>query len=371
METASTALMGSSSSIVGMAVNCASETIRNLRKSESAEMKLRKSYKYLSRFVRRQPSMVICSIKLTSNCTQNCLQCSIPSHADGQFLKLHDFETIIRKLKEYGTNKITLTGGEPAIHPQLEEIYRLLDQYGFHGSNLLTNLYYPPVLQDKVIDLSFEHNVQINTSYDAVDETADLIRGAKDVAPTVERGMHRITAIKRRIGRMWKPTATVVISELNIRQIPLIIQRIQELGWWMNIDVYRWTSEFHQEDERLKIRDLELLDSMLHKVRKAPNLLTPVWIYDGVIDYLKGKRVKICPYLQSPTFGSKFFISDKGDLQVCMGGSVGNLLHQTPAEIFASVAWKEKRGEFRACQGCWNTCYSLVRACFNICTFPR
>ena len=129
---------GTSSPIVwGGATGCASESIKNLRRSESASMNLRQSYKYLSRFGRRQPSMVICSVKLTSNCTQNCIQCSIPSQSVGHFIDLVAFETNIRRLKDYGTSLISLSGGERAIHPELEEIFRLLDRYGFHGSNLL------------------------------------------------------------------------------------------------------------------------------------------------------------------------------------------------------------------------------------------
>lgn len=328
-------------------------------------MKLKAAINYGKLFLQRRPSMIICSIKLTSNCTQRCLQCSIPELSDGSFISLEDFEKILVGLKAYGTRKITLTGGEPAIHPHLEQIFAILHKHGFEGSNLLTNLYYPPEMQDHVIDLCFRYRIQINTSYDAVDEVADTLRGAKNVRETVERAMQKISNLNRSLGRPFKPTATVVISEMNIKQIPQIIHRIQELGWWMNIDVYRWASEFHKEDDALKIKDMKALEHTLQIVRNAPNLRTPLWIYDGTLAFLMGKQNKKCPYLISPTFGSKFFISDKGELQVCMGSAVGNLLTQSPKEILNSPVWKAKREEFAQCKGCWNTCYTLSSSIYQ------
>lgn len=315
--------------------------------------------KHIKLFIKRVPSMYYCSVKLTSNCTQRCLQCSIPEQADDSFISCEDFESIIKNLRAYGTRRITLTGGEPAIHPELEQLFIILQKHGFSHTNILTNLYYAPEMQDRVIDLSFKYKVQINTSYDAVDDTADEIRGAANVCETVERAMKIISSRNREQGRAFKPTATVVISGMNLKQIPQIISRLQQLGWWMNADIYRWTSENHNEVDKMKINDLALLEKTLKHIRKAPNLRTPLWIYDHLIDFISGDSKKKCPYLISPTFGSKFFVSHHGDLQVCLQGSVGNLLHQAPAEIFQSDKWQTKRREFTACPGCWNTCYTI------------
>ncbi|MCB5261581.1 MAG: hypothetical protein M0Q16_00965 [Candidatus Cloacimonetes bacterium] len=85
----------------------------------------------------------------------------------------------LKKLKQHGSKRITLTGGESAIHPQFEEIFLLLAKYEFTNTALLTKLYYPEALQDKVIDLACKYKIGINTSYDGFAGIADKLRAAK------------------------------------------------------------------------------------------------------------------------------------------------------------------------------------------------
>ncbi|MCD4650474.1 MAG: hypothetical protein K8S56_01610, partial [Candidatus Cloacimonetes bacterium] len=150
----------------------------------------------------------------------------------------------------------------------------------------------------------------------------------------------------------------IVISQLNYEEIPEILAFVEEIGWQANVDIYRWLSATQVETDELKIAPSQKLRDVLEVVKQSPVVFIPDWLIDGYCDYLLGKTPKYCPYIDAPGLGSKFFIQPNGNLKVCLGEPAGNLIKQTPAEIFASQAWKNKMAEFKACTGCWNTCYT-------------
>jgi hypothetical protein len=99
-------------------------------------------------------------------------------------------------------------------------------------------------------------------------------------------------------------------------------------------------------------------------VKKSPVVLTPHWLLDMLPDYLDGKFEKYCPYLSLPTFGTKVFIHPDGSVKSCMGDPFGNILQQTPEELFRSEAWKDQMKEKVRCEGCVNTCYTRGRVLY-------
>lgn len=328
------------------------------------------AYNHVRNFLLRRPSLFLCSVRLTSLCSQACLQCRIPSQSDGSFFEPESFEVVCRKLYKYGTRILILSGGEPALHPQLEDIFAIAKKYRFRSMSILTNLYYSEAQQDKVIGLSAKYVIGIHTSYDGLGDTADRLRGAKDVQATVERAMNRINELRKQGIYQRKPTATVVISALNIDQIPDIIQRLQDLDWNLNADLYRWGSINHREQDVLKLNDKAKVIQTINLIRRTKNLKTPLWYYDGLLRYQAGKMKKQCPYLISPTFGSKFFVHENGELHTCMDGSLGNLLNDEVKDIFRSQPWRDMQRGFINCQGCWNNCFTVSSRALSYLHWP-
>lgn len=314
---------------------------------------------HIKKFISRKPSVFFCSVRLTSLCSQACLQCGIPSQSDGSFITPESFRQITQKLYKYGTRVLTLTGGEPALHPQLEEIMQIARATGFRAIGLLTNLYYPEAHQDKVIALSQDYGIGIHTSYDGLGEVADTLRGARDVQATVERGMLKINEQRKQGLYQGQPTATVVVSALNIKQLPEIINRLEELKWSLNIDFYRWESSNHRENDILKIKEADQIRQALQQIRQTQGLKTPLWYYDGLESRLNGNKLKQCPYLISPTFGSKFFVRENGDIYTCMNRVLGNLLKDELEDLFAGDIWNSLKVDFDNCRGCWNNCFTV------------
>ena len=308
---------------------------------------------------RRRPAIITTNILLTQKCVQNCLQCSIPVNAgENSVIEMEDYKRLVDKLERYGTQILTLSGGEPMLHPRLDECIRYAVSKKFARVHLLTTLYGSERVVSKTLDAVFESGISVGISFDGFGEEVDLIRGAKHVSQVVMGSMERLRAENKKRAKPIQVGVNVVISKLNLHQIPDILRYLEGFGWWTDVDIYRWQASNQREDDRMKLVDSPELRRVLEVVKRSPVVFTPDWLIDGFPDYLSGSFQKYCPYLDSPSLGSKFFINPDGGVKVCIGGTCGNLLHQTPEELFASRGWAEQVKDFRNCTGCWNTCYT-------------
>jgi sulfatase maturation enzyme AslB (radical SAM superfamily) len=126
----------------------------------------------------------------------------------------------------------------------------------------------------------------------------------------------------------------------------------------------------HREQDVLKLNDKAKVIQTINLIRRAKNLKTPLWYYDGLLKYQAGKMKKQCPYLISPTFGSKFFVHENGELHTCMDGSLGNLLNDEVKDIFRSQPWRDMQRGFINCQGCWNNCFTVSSRALSYLHWP-
>ena len=320
---------------------------------------MRRAGSNIASVIQRRPAILTTNILLTQKCVQNCLQCSIPSTAsDHSVISFEDYKTLVDRLERYGTQVLTLSGGDPMLHPQLAECIRYAVGKNFARVHLLTTLYGSERIVAKTLDAVFETGISIGISFDGFGEEVDIIRGAKNVSQTVLRSMDLVQKENRRRRNPIQVGVNVVISKMNLHQVPEILSTLERFGWWTDVDIYRWQATNQREDDRMKLTDTPELRKILEIVKKSPIVFTPDWLIDGFPNYLSGRFKKYCPYLDSPSLGSKFFINPDGGVKVCIGDVCGNLLEQSPDELFASDAWARRLEDFEHCAGCWNTCYT-------------
>jgi len=327
----------------------------------------RRSVKNTQHILQRRPAMIWVSLLITKRCTQRCMQCAIPlSPSVKNAEPTASLKRIIDIFDDYGTQILTISGGEPMLHPQLDDILKYATTKQFIRIHLQTTLYGPQHLIDRTIESAFESDLSLSTSFDGFGAVADELRGAKNVAEIVMRSLE---TIQERNSRRLSPipiSANVVINRLNLAQIPQILDYLESVRVPVDVDIYRWASTNQQEQDELKIEDSSELRRVLALVRQSPIVFTPRWLIDGFPSYLSGNFPKYCPYLKTPSLGSKFYIEPDGEVVVCIGGSIGNLRQQTPNEIFRSDSWRRRLEMFGACRGCWNTCYTPSARLFHI-----
>ena len=316
--------------------------------------------KNIPKILTHTPSMFFTEIILTLKCSQCCLQCNIPDHGHlpESTMKSEDFRLIINKLHTYGTHGIVLSGGEPLMHPDFFDLLNLTLSKKFTYLHILSNLFISKLKALKLADLIAENGIGITTSFDGLGLVADKIRGGKNVEKITLQNMKFINEAGIKHGKSIKGSANIVISQLNLNQVPQMIDLLSNLGWMVNIDLYRNSSVNHNQVDEMVVTDLYKLHEVLNYAIESKAVVTPSWLLKGYIPYLKNEFMKQCPYISTPSLGSKFFIQPNGDVKVCIGEPAGNILKDNPRDIFKSEQWKTKKEEFKDCIGCWNTCYT-------------
>lgn len=313
-----------------------------------------------------EPMLFFPDILITHHCTQRCLQCSIPLKASAEkpFMDFKDFKKIVDRLDEHGTQGFVISGGEPMLHPELPAFIQYAAGKKFGRIHLLSTLYGPERLIKRAVTAAIDNGVSLSVSFDGIDEVGDTLRGASNVSDRVKKSIEYVKKEMQRKGRRIHCAVGVVLSELNIHQTKDILEYLEQVGWLTEVDVYRWQSQNQQENDAMKFRDTKQLREAIELVKKSPVVLTPNWLLDMLPDFLDGKFEKYCPYISLPTFGSKVFIHPDGSVKSCMGEAFGNILGQTPEELFKTEAWEKQMAEKRACGGCVNTCYTRARVLY-------
>lgn len=78
-------------------------------------------------------------LSITDNCNLSCIYCQ-PKHllTHISFMDIETIEHIFKVCKELQINKLKITGGEPLLHPNINEILKLSQQY-FIETSITTN----------------------------------------------------------------------------------------------------------------------------------------------------------------------------------------------------------------------------------------
>lgn len=127
----------------------------------------------LESFFLRNPKLTSFQIELTSCCNERCIHCYIPHEFKEGSITDELYYSVLDQLQNLGTWHITLSGGEPMIHPHFKEYLRTAKERDFHV-NVLSNLTF---LDDEIVNIMAEGNkasVQVSL-YSMDPETHDRI----------------------------------------------------------------------------------------------------------------------------------------------------------------------------------------------------
>ena len=316
--------------------------------------RLTKNFDHL---IHKQPCVLFGEIIITYHCPQKCLQCTIPQKAvNTNGISFEDFKLVVERLEAYGTQGLILSGGDPLSHPDHLQMLEYVSGKQFLHTHVLSTLYGKSAIVEPFIHSLIKNKISITCSFDGLGSIADQLRGAPNTAEIVWKYMLYLEKENHRHGYPIKTGTNIVISQLNLAQIPQIISQIETLGWTINLDLYR--PQKKDPNDPLEINDIPLLKQTLIQAKMSKAVITPHWILDGYLPFLANNYPKLCPYLSSPCLGGKYFIQPDGQIQVCRGKKIGNLLENDLSQIFNSANWNEMLDDFEKCTGCWNTCYT-------------
>ena len=311
----------------------------------------------IPKMVKHLPLNSSTEIRLTRLCTQQCRQCSVyERRTDPPSMDIASFRIIARRLRDYGAYIGFISGGEATLVPDLDQILLEAKRTFSQATTLVTGLYNKTPIIQKYATIALENDINIQTSLDGFGDIGDYLRGAKNFSDTVLQHMQLISQQRRNSKSLLY--ANIVINNLNLEQVPELIQRAVDLGWKTTIGMYHTLTETTRFDEEMKLRPGKKLDKILSFLDANHNILNLNSYILGINDYIKGQANKYCAFTDSPFLATRTTIMENGDVHLCYGGAIGNLFHQNLIDIFSSQAYKQALKSYSKCKGCWTTCYT-------------
>ncbi len=247
-----------------------------------------------------------CMLELTYNCNFKCNHCYVKDSPNKRLISFDDVKKIINNIKQLGSLKLTITGGEPTVHPKLADIL-----YYARDNNLVTSLFTngSNISQELIKALQYS-GTEVNISlYGGTYDQYQKVTGDKNNYYYVYNNIEKL--LLNNIPVVLKTIATkATINDLNI-----IYTYAQEKGLKLYIEtLVRPTLE----------RDM--LDEI-----KLPN------------DIMKDVINRYMPSTSNPRKFSKWCgagtrvicISPTGDLYPCTNFriSLGNVLHNNISDL--------------------------------------
>lgn len=107
-------------------------SLQNIRSNISSQ-------KYLDNFLKNSPHLLSFQIEITSRCNERCVHCYIPHKNKNTDIEPNLFYNIIQQCKEMGVMDITLSGGEPMLHPNFIDFLHTAKSNDF-SVTILSNL---------------------------------------------------------------------------------------------------------------------------------------------------------------------------------------------------------------------------------------
>ena len=102
---------------------------------------------YLENHFKNNPQLTQFQIELTSRCNERCVHCYIPHERKNDDIDPIFYYRVLDQCREMGVLALTLSGGEPMLHPNFIEFLHKAKEYDF-SINILSNL---TLLNDETI----------------------------------------------------------------------------------------------------------------------------------------------------------------------------------------------------------------------------
>lgn len=263
-------------------------------------------------------------LEITYHCNFRCVHCYAGDRHETPFLSRNQIISIVDELAQAGTLVLTLSGGDPLVHPDFKEIYRYIRKKGIFVE-VFTN---GALITPEIVALFEEYppiNVDI-TLYGASDDTYYKVTGSKNGYSAVVRA---IDLLKEK--KIHFTLKTCVICE-NVNDLSNIKKYAESIG----ID-YRYSFDIAPSiGGDNSTRQHMLSPEEIVECEKADPERAQQWSQQSLAE------IDEVPYYELPIFNCKtgrftFCVSADGNLSGCIHDR-SNLVKLTPGSFID--CWK-------------------------------
>ncbi len=304
--------------------------------------------------------------QLEDRCNMACPMCMTRSHGTSHFDRMTPEEIknlVLAPFRFAGGRRFVLSGGEPTLSPDLNEIVEYSARIGLFVS-LTTNLYrVTPEQMQKTLKTLSDRRHFIFTSYDSIyPDEIRAVRGV-DAHRAVTSNLLSLLRIKKRPGIETRIGAILTLQEDNCRSIGETLEFLQ------NLDL-----------DRILVSPVHLYDGIdvtnYHKAKPPcsgkmlPSMLAAV---DTVFQMAKSDERIFLPYPDIQRWYRHFagplrqqghcrsdrliFVSPHGDLRGCIHSkALGNIRDTGMVDFLASEPYAEHLRLMTRCSICTEGC---------------
>jgi len=241
-----------------------------------------------------------CSLYVTDRCNLDCAYCTEYDNSRPH-PNLEDLKKWIRKIRELGTMRIALVGGEPLVHPNIVEIVRYCRELGF-ATSLTTNGF---LLTRELVAQLEDAGLQVmQISVDRMTPSPITKKSFKTILPKLDyfRDSKISLHITGVICADTLPEAQAVLETGLSRGIPTEVRLVHADP----LNRFRVDRGPREELERF-------IDSMIERKRRGEKIHTSEAILNYQRSLLRGEHVE-----WTCMAGYKlFFVSAQGKFWIC------------------------------------------------------
>lgn len=288
----------------------------------------------------------IATWQCTNSCNLRCQMCScwkIPPNSEEE-LTIDDVKVGAATLKEMGISAISISGGEPFLRKDLEDITRVLSNFFFtaiiSNGTLITRKRARRLSESGLDSISI--SIDFNNPYEH-----DEVRGVRGVYDKAWRAVE-VLSEERESGT---PHVNVlcVISNKNIGQIEDIVKKCHDLNVTLVCQPYCSLKRPETKDEFMLNEDVSA--HLLDIKRKYPNFITHEFILHKIGEYFINGHIPNCPA------GKDLLnIDSMGNVAKCVEFTddiVGNIAYDDAKTLRSRLLEKYKENK---CDSCFYSC---------------
>jgi MoaA/NifB/PqqE/SkfB family radical SAM enzyme len=235
-------------------------------------------------------------IAVTNRCNLACKHCCFNCGIEGVDIDLDLAKKAIDGAKRHRITHLSITGGEPLLHPGIREIVQYASDSGMHIA-LDTNGY----LLERNLDWIKDYNVNLLavSLSGATEKTHDAIRGAGSFQKTLQA-----LSLARQNFNVY---VKYVIDKNNLQEINLALELLKRIG----VSQISFTNVFplgRAVENKLIISEQEALDCQKQVNKKASQLGL-----NNVVFFSSYEKNRLCDYIRE----GHLFLAWDGKMYLC------------------------------------------------------